>query len=130
VVGLACRYLLGALFLIAAVSKITNLHAFRDYLTVQVGLSTLPAFVVAAVLPWLELVCGLCLVSGMASREAAALTAVLLVVFLVHGLVHPVESDCGCGLWPVKLSPPGRPWLLGRDLLLLACSLVASLRTE
>lgn len=128
-VGRVCRYALGAFFLIAAVSKITDLHGFRDYLTVQVGLAPSPAFVVAAVLPWLELVCGLCLVSGMASREAAALTAALLVVFIVFGQLHHVESDCGCALWPAKLSPPpGRLWLLGRNLLLLACACLLSAR--
>jgi putative oxidoreductase len=126
-----CRYTLGAFFLVAAVSKITDLNGFRDYLTVHAGLASSPAFAVAAVLPWLELVCGLCLVSGMAVREAAVLTAVLLVVFIVYGLVRPIESDCGCALWPAKLSPPpGRLWLLGRNFLLLACSFFTTYRTK
>jgi uncharacterized membrane protein YphA (DoxX/SURF4 family) len=130
-VGRVCRLALGAFFLVAAVSKVTDPHGFRDYLTVHAGLGSSSAFAVAAALPWLELVCGLCLVSGMASREAAALTAVLLAVFIVHGLLYPVESDCGCALWPAKLSPPpGRLWLLGRNLLLLACAIVAASPTE
>ncbi len=127
----ACRYVPGAFFLVAAVGKVTDLHGFHDYLTVHAGLAAAPAFVVAAILPWLELVCGLCLVSGMAAREAALLTAVLLTVFIGYALVHPVESDCGCVLWPAKLSPPpGRLWLIGRNLLLLACSLCGTFRLE
>jgi uncharacterized membrane protein YphA (DoxX/SURF4 family) len=127
IVGLACRYVLAASFLIAAVGKITDLPGFRDYLTVHAGLSPAIAFGVASVLPWLELTCGLCLLCGLATREAAALTAVLLVVFLVHGLIHPVESDCGCGLWPARLAPPpGRAWLLARNLVLLACALLTA----
>jgi hypothetical protein len=110
------------------VSKVTDLAGFRDHLTVHVGLAPWPAFAVAAFLPWLELTCGRCLVSGRATREAAVLTALLLSVFIVHGLIHPVESDCGCTLWPARLSPPPGPlWLLGRNLLLLACALRTTL---
>ncbi len=123
-VGWACRYALGAFFLVAAVGKVTDLPGFRDYLTVHAGLAPGPAFAVAAFLPWLELTCGLCLVSGRAAREAAVLTAVLLTAFVVHGLVHPVEADCGCVLWPAQLSPPpGRFWPLARNLVLMACAL-------
>jgi hypothetical protein len=118
---------LGAYFLVAAVGKVTDLPGFRDYLAVHAGLAPAAAFAVAAFLPWLELVCGLCLVTGQAVREAALLTALLLAVFVGYGLFHPVESDCGCTLWPARLSPPpGRWWLLGRNLVLLACALRAA----
>jgi hypothetical protein len=122
---------LAALFLAAAVGKIADLTGFRDYLAVHVGLGPSLAFAVAAVLPWLELTCGLCLLSGLAVREAAALTAVLLIVFIIQGLVRPVESECGCVLWPARLSPPpGRAWTVSRNLFLLACALYTALRAE
>src|SRR5947209_7270839 len=84
--GLVCRYLLAAVFLMAALTKITNLGAFEDQVLLHSNLPWWLGRPGAAVLPWLELVCGLCLAIGWASREAAVLTAVLLILFLVHGL--------------------------------------------
>jgi uncharacterized membrane protein YphA (DoxX/SURF4 family) len=84
---------------------------------------------VAAVLPWLELTCGLCLLSGQAAREAAVLALILLIAFTAHGLFQPGESDCGCVLWPARWSPPaGRPGMLARNLLLMACALRTAFR--
>jgi uncharacterized membrane protein YphA (DoxX/SURF4 family) len=126
-----CRYVLAAVLLAAAVSKITDLHGFRDFLAVHAGLAPPAAFAVAAFLPWLELTCGLCLASGQAAREAAVLTLVLLVAFVAHGLAHPVEADCGCAVWPAQVSlPPGGPWLHGRNLLLMGCAIVTALRGD
>jgi hypothetical protein len=103
----------------------------RDFLAVHAGLPPWAAFAVAAVLPWLELTCGLCLLTGWAAREAAVPTLLLLAAFVVHGLVHPAEGDCGCAAWPARLSlPPGGPWLLGRNLALMACALLTALRAR
>lgn len=131
VLGRVCRYALAASFLVAAVSKVTDLPGFRDFLTVHAGLAPSPAFAVAAALPWLELTCGLCLLSGKAAREAAVLSLILLLVFVTHGLLHPVGSDCGCAAWLAKLAPPaGPPWLLARNLLLAACALRVAIRAD
>ncbi len=130
-VGLACRFALGAFFLTTGVSKITDLQEFRDYLAVQVGLGPSAALVVGALLPWLEAVCGLCLISGQAVREAAVLIALLLLLFIAFTLLHRIESDCGCVAWPTRFTPPpGRLWLLGRNLLLLTFALRTMLRTD
>src|SRR5258708_37415363 len=72
-VGLTCRYVLAAVFLMAALSKITDLHGFEDRLLLHSGLAYRPALIVAGVLPWLELACGLCLALGVAVREAGAI---------------------------------------------------------
>ena len=107
----------------------SDLPAFRDHLAVQVGLAPWVAFGVAAFLPWLELICGLCLVTGRAVREAAVLTAILLVLFLAADLVQPAASDCGCMVWPARWSPSaGRLWFWVRDLALLACAARTMLR--
>jgi hypothetical protein len=66
--------------------------------------------------------------SSVAVRASAA---ALLAVFLAHGLGHPVEADCGCGLWPARLAaPPGRAWLLARELLLMGCALRTALGAD
>ena len=53
--------------------KVTDLHGFADEITLHSGLPYSAGIVVAAVLPWLELVCGACLLAGYAVREAAFL---------------------------------------------------------
>ncbi len=121
--GVACRYALAVFFLMAAVSKVADLPSFRAFLLLHGGLPPAPAAGVAAVLPWLEMVCGLCLLSGRAAREAAALCVLLLVAFLVHGLLHPITTYCGCLVWPARLAPPPKPaWLAARNLFLMACA--------
>src|SRR5262249_12881438 len=77
--SLICRYVLAAVFLMAAVSKITDLGGFADQVVLHSGLPFRAALVVAGVLPWLELTCGVCLAFGRAVREAALLLAILLV---------------------------------------------------
>jgi putative oxidoreductase len=122
--SLACRYLLAAVFLMAAVSKITDLQAFTDRLVLHSGLAYRPASIVAAVLPWLELTCGLCLALGVAVREAAAIVCMLLVMFLGYSVWHHGETDCGCFLFPhaVPLTDSGW-WQPVRNGLLTVCAL-------
>jgi uncharacterized membrane protein YphA (DoxX/SURF4 family) len=123
---LGCRYFLAAVFLAAAVTKITDLRAFADYLVLHSGLPTRLALTVAAALPWLELVCAACLLFRRAVRESAAILALLLVFFLCYSLIHLQEPDCGCFLFPGPRSAPRSHWILARDLLLLLASLAVT----
>lgn len=125
-----CRYVVALVFLMAAVTKITALEAFADHLVLHSELPPSFAQVVAAILPWLELTCGLCLLAGVAVREAAVILAVLLPAFTLHLLAHPVEADCACLLFPVRPQPAmAKFWSLSRNLLLLlGCFQVARAR--
>jgi uncharacterized membrane protein YphA (DoxX/SURF4 family) len=79
---------LGALFIYASWDKIEAPRKFASivYHYRLVGpsatLGFLPANLLAVVLPWVELVCGVLLIVGLWRREAAALTAAMLVVFV------------------------------------------------
>ena len=121
-VSLGCRLVLAAVFLLAGATKVTNLPAFADRILLH---SILPAWIgwpVVVWLPWLELTCGMCLVLGRAVREAAALTAILLVLFLVYGFLSRGETDCGCLLFTHEMSSPSWAWWpIVRELLLLGC---------
>lgn len=123
VLHLGCRYLLAAVFLMAGASKLTDLAAFENYLLLHAGLPETPAWLVAHFLPWLELICGCCLALGYAVREAALLTALLLLVFLIHGLLRPTEVDCHCGLFPGLRPPAFWWWVPVRNALLLVPNL-------
>ena len=119
-----CRYLAAALFLMAAVTKITAPWEFSDQLTVHSGLPPWLSLSIATVLPWLELTCGFCLLSGWAIREAAVVGAALLLAFTLYLLMVRPETDCGCLLFPGALPPRIHlPALIARNVLALTCCL-------
>ena len=107
---LAFRLFLAAIFIYAAVQKIGKPLAFADeihsYSVVDYGA---PLYIMAVVLPWLELLCGLSLVTGVFVRGSALILLALNAMFLfviakrTVGAVHggapflKVYFDCGCG---------------------------------
>src|SRR5262245_13150693 len=97
---LICRYVLAAVFLMAATTKTTDMRGFGYQLDLHSGLPERLSVVIAAVLPWLELTCGASLAFGKAVREAALLLALLLTALLVYALTHAGSSDCRCFLFP------------------------------
>jgi uncharacterized membrane protein YphA (DoxX/SURF4 family) len=119
-----CRLLLAAVFLMAALTKITDLAGFEEQVALHANLPPVLETAVVYILPWLELTCGACLALGYAAREAALVATVLLAAFLVHGLVNYAERDCGCFLFP-SLVPPGQAWWQPvRNALLIGVSVV------
>ena len=123
---------LGAVFIYAALDKIAAPREFaRIVYRYQLAgpsatLGVVPANLLAVVLPWLEVVVGVLLVTGIWRREAAGVTAALIVVFLVavsYALAMGIDlENCGC----FTVSGDGRSagWmLLAGDLGLLAAAL-------
>jgi len=107
---LVLRLVLAAVFIYAAVHKIGRPLAFADeihtYGVVDYGP---PLYLMAVVLPWLELLCGLSLVTGVFIRGSALVLLGLNAMFLAviakktTGFMHigtpfmKVYFDCGCG---------------------------------
>ncbi len=93
------RRTLGLIFLAAAALKIWDPASFA--LAVD-NYRLLPEFLVPAtalVLPWLEVVCAILLLSRCGARAASLVLGVLLVVFMAalgQGLVRGLDVDCGC----------------------------------
>ena len=90
---------LAAVFIVAALAKIADPPGFAHEIS---NYKLLPASAVnplALVLPWLELVIGICFFLGMFRRTAGRLAAILLVVFigaLSINLARGRPVDCGC----------------------------------
>jgi putative oxidoreductase len=125
---IGCLYTLAAVFLMAAVTKITAPADFADRLALHVGLPSWLAWATAAFLPWLELTCGVCLVLGVARREAALLLSLLLLLFLGLAFLRPAADDCGCLVFPRALGPLNVGWgAVLRNLVLLGCGLGVAL---
>jgi uncharacterized membrane protein YphA (DoxX/SURF4 family) len=125
---------LGAVFVAAALPKITDPPAFAhmiyNYRLVPGGLVN----TLALVLPWIELVVGILLIVGAWRREAALVATLLLLIFLGAigwNLARGHAIDCGCfdvrsaGKTPDQLLSDMK-WVLVRDvgLLLLAAQVL------
>jgi putative oxidoreductase len=93
------RVVLGGLFIYAGIVKVADPLGFaqdiHNYRLVGPSLS----FIVAVVLPWLEVLAGAFLIAGISKRGAALAISGLLVFFIVLTLVtmaRGLDVDCGC----------------------------------
>jgi len=105
----------------AAVSKLTDVRGFEDRVVRDAGLPYRASLVVAAVLPWLELTCGLCLALGWAVREAATILTSLLAGLVIYAVVNRGQADCRCFFFPTR-EPQWTWWTPARNAVLLACA--------
>ncbi|UJX40143.1 DoxX family membrane protein [Desulfovibrio sp. JY] len=99
IVGAVLRVALGLVFLAAAWDKIVDPMAFakiiRNY---QIVPGQLVAGV-ALVLPWIEVVVGMCLITGFLSRGAGLSASLMMAVFLaaMAWTWHKgISTQCGC----------------------------------
>jgi uncharacterized membrane protein YphA (DoxX/SURF4 family) len=127
---------LGAVFVYASLDKIAHPQDFARivYRYRLAGptafLGVVPANVLAVVLPWVELVTGVLLITGLWRREAAALAGGMLVMFLIAvSYVLWQGIDVGhCGCFTVGGEGRSAGWtLMAGDLALLAAALYVML---
>jgi uncharacterized membrane protein YphA (DoxX/SURF4 family) len=93
------RLILGGIFLYAGVVKIAAPVAFAGSVAAYKILPYFGNYLVASILPWLELLCGLMLVTGYKYRSAAMLVFILSLVFmgaLLSVIFRGLDIDCGC----------------------------------
>ncbi|MEY7974248.1 MauE/DoxX family redox-associated membrane protein [Saccharomonospora xinjiangensis] len=124
-VGLLVRLGLAAIWLVSGVLKVSD--PGQTYLAVQ-AYDILPDSligVVATALPLVEIVLGLLLLFGVATRITAVASAALLVVFIAgvaQSWARGLTIDCGCfgGGGEVKPGETAYPEELARDIGFLA----------
>ncbi|MFZ1983238.1 MAG: MauE/DoxX family redox-associated membrane protein [Desulfatitalea sp.] len=95
----AARFLLGAIFIYAAVDKILDPATFAQAIANYQILPPLWVHPTALLLPWLELVCGLGLMSGVLKRGSALVITLLLITFtaaLGYSAYRGLDIHCGC----------------------------------
>ena len=94
------RVLLATVFLIAGVTKLPDAGQFAGSIAAyQTGLPSGLIKAAAIVLPWMEILIGLCLLSKWMIRPAALLAVAMLGLFLVlsgTALIRGLEVSCGC----------------------------------
>ncbi len=117
------RLAVGGLFIYAGVLKVTDTLEFaqdvRNYRLAGQSLS----FLTAVFLPWLEIIAGFFLVTGIMKRASALLVSFMLAVFILLvgvTIVRGIDVECGCF---GALSRNADPGLIVEDLLMLYMAL-------
>jgi rhodanese-related sulfurtransferase len=93
------RLVLGGILLYASIGKVT--HA-EEFATAMANYRMLPSsliFLSSLIIPWLELILGILLVTGIYPSTSAFMTAVLFLVFTVataQAIVRGIDISCGC----------------------------------
>jgi len=120
------RWLLGLVFLVAGVLKLVHPGDFLVELAAyRVPFPGMFLRLVAVSLPWLEIICGVCLVLDRWPESVRPLVTALCLVFVVmlgQAVVRGLDLQCGCfgRFGPAWLERPDVA--LVRALLLLAVS--------
>lgn len=121
---LLLRLIVGGVFIWAAISKIVDPLTFaqdvKNYRLVGQTLS----FLTALILPWIELIAGICLILGIFPRSSALLLSGLLIFFILLvsiTIIRGIDVECGCfGTFSRKADF----WLILEDSVWLIMSLI------
>lgn len=93
------RVAIGLVFLAAALGKIGDTAAFAGQIVNYRLLPLAPVNLLAATLPWIELLAGLALVLGVRPRSGAVVAFALMLVFTVavgSAWARGLDFECGC----------------------------------
>ncbi len=126
---LVLRLVLGGLFIFAAVMKLSSPAAFAMAIA---AFKVIPAHadhltkLSAYAVPWIELVCGLCLLAGAWTRAAALVISTLLVAFIamiLSTMIREMDVTCSCfGKFEIPCEGPVGWCHVVRNAVLLAIS--------
>ena len=86
-------------------------------------LAVVAAFnLIAVIIPFIELIAGSALITGIYSRSAALVTIAMLLAFIIVISINVIrghEFDCGCFSLEAKQTAHSAWYMLGRDIILL-----------
>lgn len=123
--ALLTRVFLGALFIVISIEKIADTAAFTNSIANYKILHPFLASLVATVLPWVELLCGFCILFGLLTRGSSFLIALMLFVFTVAvltALLRGMDISCGCFTQDPQAGKVG--WMkIGQNLSLFLLSI-------
>ena len=93
------RYVLGAVFIYASYDKIIDPHTFSDLID---NYHITPIFInnlAALFIPWLELIIGISLITGIYKNASINIVIALLIWFifiLSQAVLRGINTSCGC----------------------------------
>ena len=120
---LAFRLIVGGVFFASGLLKVGDPLAFAQDIKNFRIVSHEASFLAALILPWIEILCGALLITGILRRPSALLASGLLIGFIILvgiTMARGIDTDCGCF---GSLSHKADWWLLLQDGVLLLMSL-------
>ncbi len=106
IIVLISRILIGSILIYASINKIADPGGFAkaidNYHLIPFGIENS----MAIVLPWVELIVGICLIFGIFIDGAAFLVIIMMIVFIAaitFAILSGYNIECGCGLKPGEL---------------------------
>lgn len=99
ILGILARMALGIVFLAAAWDKIVDPMAFAKIIRNYQLLPDMAVAGVALTLPWIEVVVGMCLITGFVARGASVSACLMMAVFLsamAWAWHKGIATQCGC----------------------------------
>jgi len=125
---LAIRIIIGGLFIYASIYKIMNPLAFakiiHNYRLVPPDLINS----MAIILPWIELISGVCLIVGFKFRGANLLIISMLVVFIIAlsvSYARGININCGCFSSAANVKSNLLARIIEDVLMLLGCIIIS-----
>mgnify|MGYP001272616129 FL=1 len=128
-IALLVRLGLGLLFVAASIDKLMHPGDFVQIILNYHIVGRALAVWTAALLPWLELLCGLALIFNRAASGSALLITVMLAVFVSAegwSLARGLDISCGC-FHSDPTAKGGLAWAMARDAGLLVLALLTTL---
>ena len=129
---LICRIFLGFLFIYASLEKILQPEEFAKqvgyYKALPFGLENL----LAILLPWTELIVGICLLAGLLVDGAALLSIIMNLVFILaisQAMIRGIDITCGCFKVSADSEKLGLHTII-RDIIFLIMSFVVLNRQD
>jgi uncharacterized membrane protein YphA (DoxX/SURF4 family) len=126
------RIALGAVFIFASVEKVADPTAFTVAINGYKIVSSGPALIIATILPWMELLCGLGMILGVFVRGSALLALCMLNLFsvaVIAALWRGLDISCGCYTQDPTAERIGW-WKLGENLVLIGMSFLVFRRSS
>ncbi len=127
-----CRIFLGFMFIYASLDKIMNPEEFAKqigyYKALPFGLENL----LAIVLPWVELIVGICLIAGLLVDGATVLSILMMLVFILaisQAMLRGIDITCGCFKVSAESDSIGLNTII-RDIVFLIMSFIVLNRQE
>lgn len=124
----AARVILGVVFIYASLEKIQHPGEFAQAIYNYRMVPNVVINVMAIVLPWLELICGILIIVGVFVRGSALLIGAMLAVFIIalsSALMRGLDISCGCFTLEGGRSIAANT--LVEDILLIICAGIALL---
>ena len=90
---------LGFVLIVASIDKIADPNAFAVSIGYYRIFNTTIVLLIATILPWVELLCGMSLIFGVAIRGGSLISLLMLVVFtaaVISGIARGLDISCGC----------------------------------